>query len=239
MIDTVLFDLDGTLLPMNQDYFVKTYMGLLARTLAPRGYEPKQLVSAVWQGVGAMVRSDPALRNEDAFWACMADIYGPQVRADLPAFDSFYRNEFQLARSAVGFQPAARQVIARLKTAGYRVALATNPIFPQTATYSRLRWAGLEPEDFALVTTYENSCACKPNPVYFRQVLDALNAEPEHCLMVGNDAVEDVAATQIGLPVFLVTDCLICPPEKDISGLPHGGFTALQDYIAAHGAYKI
>ena len=34
MIDTVLFDLDGTLLPMDQEEFVNTYLGLLAKKLA-------------------------------------------------------------------------------------------------------------------------------------------------------------------------------------------------------------
>ena len=36
-IKAVLFDLDGTLLPMDQDHFVKTYFQLLAQKLAPFG----------------------------------------------------------------------------------------------------------------------------------------------------------------------------------------------------------
>ena len=43
-IKAVLFDLDGTLLPMDQDSFIKTYFGLLARKLAPYGYETEKLV---------------------------------------------------------------------------------------------------------------------------------------------------------------------------------------------------
>lgn len=46
-ITTVLFDLDGTLLPMDQDVFIKDYFGRLARKLAPYGYEPKKLIEAV------------------------------------------------------------------------------------------------------------------------------------------------------------------------------------------------
>lgn len=49
-----------------------------------------------------------------------------------------------------------------LKRRGFGVALATNPIFPSVATESRIRWAGLEPEEFALYTTYENTAYCKP-----------------------------------------------------------------------------
>ena len=35
MITTVLFDLDGTLLPMDQDRFVQSYIGRMAKKLAP------------------------------------------------------------------------------------------------------------------------------------------------------------------------------------------------------------
>ena len=35
---TILFDLDGTLLPMDQDAFVKYYMGLFAQKMAPHGF---------------------------------------------------------------------------------------------------------------------------------------------------------------------------------------------------------
>ena len=34
MIETVLFDLDGTLLPMDQDVFAKTYFSSIAKAVA-------------------------------------------------------------------------------------------------------------------------------------------------------------------------------------------------------------
>ena len=40
-ITTILFDLDGTLLPMDQEAFTTGYFKLLAKKLAPYGYEPK------------------------------------------------------------------------------------------------------------------------------------------------------------------------------------------------------
>lgn len=47
MIKTILFDLDGTLLPMDQEEFVKLYFGQLARTFA-REFEPEQLTRSIW-----------------------------------------------------------------------------------------------------------------------------------------------------------------------------------------------
>ena len=49
-ITTVLFDLDGTLLPMDQEIFVRAYLGGLCKKLAPLGYDPKPLSGAIWKG---------------------------------------------------------------------------------------------------------------------------------------------------------------------------------------------
>ncbi len=41
MLKTILFDLDGTLLPMDQDEFIRDYFQRLAQKVSPLGYEPK------------------------------------------------------------------------------------------------------------------------------------------------------------------------------------------------------
>lgn len=65
---TVLFDLDGTLLPMDQERFVRAYFGLLARTMAPLGYAPDRLLGVITDGIQAMVQNDGAATDEDVFW---------------------------------------------------------------------------------------------------------------------------------------------------------------------------
>lgn len=229
--EIVLFDLDGTLLPMNQDVFVKTYFSCLAEKLAPHGYDAKQLVDGIWAGTASMVRNDGSCTNEETFWNCFSGFFGNKVYADKPLFDEFYRVEFQKARKVCGFNPKAAETVARLKAGGLRVALATNPIFPATATESRIRWAGLEPENFEIYTTYENSHYCKPNPDYYREVLQKLGCVPEHCIMVGNDVEEDMVAETLGMRVFLLTDCMINKEGKDISCYPNGSLTEFMDYI--------
>ena len=104
----VLFDLDGTLLPMDQEEFTKAYFHQLAKKLAPRGYEPTALIDAVWSGTAAMVKNDGQRSNEEAFWQRFEQIYGPKVREEKPVFEDFYANEFQLAQSVCGFTPPAR-----------------------------------------------------------------------------------------------------------------------------------
>lgn len=230
-IQTVLFDLDGTLLPMDQDLFVKTYFKQLAAKLAPYGYEPSRLIDAVWAGTAAMVQNNGRQSNENAFWNTFTRVFGQQALEHLPVFEAFYAQEFQRAQAVCGCTPHAAEVIALAKEKGLRTVLATNPIFPAIATESRIRWAGLSPEDFELYTTYENARFCKPNPDYYRDILAQLGAKPEECLMVGNDVGEDMVAQTLGMHVFLLTDCLINKHNADISAYPHGGYPELMEYI--------
>ena len=231
MINTVLFDLDGTLLPMDQDLFVRTYMNLLAQKLEPHGYEPNHLVTAVWAGTRAMVENTGETTNEEVFWADFCHIFGTDARKDEPLFEEFYATDFAQARTVCGFAPEAAELVRLLKERGIRVVLATNPLFPAMATRQRIRWAGLEPEDFELVTTYENSRFCKPSTDYYLQILKTLGASPEECVMVGNDVGEDMVAQTLGMQVFLLTDCLINKHGADISSYPQGSFDALLTFL--------
>ena len=235
MIKTILFDLDGTLLPMNNDEFTKHYFKLLCAELAPKGYDPQTLIDAIWTGTAAMVRNDNQKTNEEAFWECFVRCLGSKSADDREAFETFYRTTFNKAKEVCGIDEDAISLVKKLKANGTRIVLATNPIFPETATLNRIRWAGFEPEDFELYTTYENIGYCKPNPAYFKEVADRIGVDPSECLMVGNDAEEDLASTMIGMKFFLITDNLINKKNTDISKLPQGSFRSLGDYLEKIG----
>ena len=227
----VLFDLDGTLLPMDNDEFTRGYFKLLVKKLAPYGYEPEQLIDTIWAGVAAMVKNDGGRTNEEAFWARFAELLGPESLAHRPVIEEFYNNDFEAARTFCGYNPAAAAAVRQIKAEGFRVALATNPIFPARATQLRIGWTGLAPEEFELYTTYENCSSCKPNPAYFLEAAGRLGVAPERCLMVGNDAHEDMVAEQVGMRVFLLTDCLINKRGANIDAWPHGGFAELMAFV--------
>ena len=230
-ITTILFDLDGTLLPMDQEIFAKSYVKGLASTAASAGYEPKEFAAAVMDGTEAMVRNTGDKTNEKAFWDTLVNIYGESVMDNYHMFDEFYLTDFQKIKGVCGFEMKAADLIKVVKEKGFRVALATNPLFPEIATASRIRWAGLNPEDFALYTTYENSSYCKPNLNYYKAILEKLDVSPEECLMVGNDVDEDMITAQLGMKVFLLTDCLINKNNIDISTYPQGSYGDLILYI--------
>jgi len=230
-ITTILFDMDGTLLPMELEHFTKTYFQLLAKKAAPYGYELESLVAAVWKGTKAMVQNDGSIPNDQRFWKVFAGELGEDILALRPVFDQFYADEFNGAKTATRENPLAKRAVEGAKRAGLRVILATNPLFPAVGVATRLRWVGLASEDFSYVTSYENSSYCKPNPAYYTQLLERTGKRPGECLMVGNDVREDVlAAQQAGLRAYLVTDCLENAHGDDISGLDRGSFGELMKF---------
>ena len=232
-IKVILFDLDGTLLPMDQEIFLKDYFGRMVKKLAPHGYDPDTLVKSIYAGTDAMIANDGSATNETVFWNSFTKFFGEQARKDEILFDDYYKNEFQEVKHSCGFLPEAAATIKAIQNMGYRIVLATNPLFPRIATASRIRWAGMTPEDFEFFTTYENSSYCKPNLKYYEEILGKLGVTPEECLMVGNDVGEDMIAEQLGMKVFLIPRDLINKDGKDISKYPQGDFEDLLAYLKA------
>ena len=237
----ILFDLDGTLLPQDQEEFIKVYFGALVGRLARMGLpastaeEQKALASAVWVGTKAMMTNDGSKTNEERFFEGFESVSGVNLLSRKPEFDSFYENEFQAVGEICGRNPLVKQVVEELKGRGYRVAIATNPLFPLIANKHRVKWAGMDINDFEFCTCYENSCYCKPRLEYYQGILEHLGVSAEECVMVGNDVREDMVARKLGMDVFLVTDCLINADNEDIDQFAHGGFDNLVEFVQKLG----
>ena len=233
-IKAVLFALDGTLLPMeDQNRFIKLYFDNLAAYMEPHGYEPKEFMASMWHSVMSMMKNDGSDTNERAFWREFIKIYGRRGAADKVYIDDFYKNRFSATKITCGYTVSAKETVELVRSLGLRAVLATNPVFPRVATELRIGWAGLATKDFEFITTYENSSYSKPNENYYKEILDKIKLNPEECLMVGNDTRDDMSAEALGMRVFLLTDCLINESGVDISKYPHGDFSALAEYLKA------
>ena len=232
MLKAVLFDLDGTLLPMDQAVFMKDYFSRLYRRLAPLGYTPDVFHAAMKAGIAAMVKNDGSRTGEEAYWDAYSSVSKTDLDKELPVLEVFYETEFDDVAGSCGHTPKAAELVHSLRARGIRVILATNPLFPRIATQKRICWAGLDPEDFEFYTTFEDIGFCKPNPAYYKEVLRRAELDAADCLMVGNDVAEDMmAGGAAGLRGFLLTDCLINTPSADVDQYPHGSFEELNAYI--------
>ena len=230
MLKAALFDLDGTLLPLD-DRFVEYYFSLLANKMAGYGYDPDLLLRTVIKALEAEAANDGSVSNREMFWKVFSSVFGEDSIKDEPVFDEFYRNEFQKVRDVCSPTPKAKQIVDMLRSKGIKVILATNPIFPKVATDSRIRWAGMEPGDFDMYTTFEDIGVSKPNLDYYRLLLDRFGLEPEDCVMVGNDVEEDMVAEELGMKVFLMDHYIINRKNADLSRYPSGDFDDLIRYL--------
>ena len=231
MIKAILFDLDGTLLPMDANLFVKLYFSTLTNKTMSYGYEPKELMKNILKGTNAMINNDGKITNEAVFWNLLSQEYGPKVYKDIPLFDEYYDNEFNEVKKCCGYNSKSKEVVSLCKNRGYKVILATNPIFPKVATDNRIKWAGLDTKDFDYYTTYENSYHSKPNLEYYNDILNKFNLDAIECVMIGNNVDEDMIAKELGMKTFLLTDCLINEQNKDIEIYEKGSFDELIKFI--------
>ena len=231
MINTILFDLDGTLLPMEGDQFLKDYFDALASHFGDV-YDPELLKGTVWSGTKAMLKNSSELTNEQVFWNQAEQSMKISYESAIDSFTEFYSTSFGQARGATWTNAFAAPVVAELKKRGYTLVIASNPVFPPVATHRRMRWAGLNPDDFELITTYDIFHSCKPNPMYYEEILRVLGKRPEECVMVGNDNQEDMMAEPLGIRSYLVTDCLINRDDAPISCHWNGTFEAFSELVA-------
>jgi FMN phosphatase YigB (HAD superfamily) len=208
MIDTILFDLDGTLLPLNMERFIQLYFGEMGQYFADL-IEPKQLARKVWEATDRMVASTDERTNETVFMEHFGSLIDSDLATYQKRFDDYYEVGFLKTQGATEEQPAMAAAVKVLQAKGYELIVATNPIFPEKAIYQRIHWAGFEPDDFSYISAYERNHYCKPQPHFYREVLRETAKNPQQCLMVGNDAQEDLVAAEAGIQTYLITDYLI------------------------------
>ena len=215
MIKNVLFDLDGTLLPMDTKKFIYIYSRGLCNKI--NQFDSDLVLKVLFKGIENMYLNDGSKTNEKVFIETFESLLNVSFNKFEKLLEEFYQEDFELCKTACFVNDKARKLIDYLKSKGIRIVIATNPFFPQVATYTRLRWLGLEPYEFELVTTYENSHYCKPNPKYFEEIFTKLNMKPEESLMVGNDVEEDGCIKALNVKHFLISDYLINNKNLEIN----------------------
>lgn len=219
-IETILFDLDDTLLGNNMDRFLPRYFSLLGDYARPLFDDSQQLLQELLVGTQAMVaNTDPTLTNREVFWQVFRERTGLEVEGTEAFFNRFYEEKFSELKAVTEHRPVAIDVVSACFDQGLQVAVATNPLFPRRAIEHRLAWAGLPVSEyeFALVTSYETMHAAKPQRAYYREILERIGATPESTLMVGDDWGNDVdPAAALGMNVYWIAPAAAEPPEPSL-----------------------
>jgi FMN phosphatase YigB (HAD superfamily) len=207
---TLLLDLDDTLLDTNLDVFMPAYFQALTQHMAVH-VAPSRMQRALIAGVNRMYESeDPTQTLEEIFNADFYTKLGFSRHDLIHVVEEFYDQIFPSLARHTRQRPEAVSLIEWAYSRGYRIAIATDPLFPRKATYHRLRWAGFDPERFELVSSFEHFHFTKTHPAYYAEVLGRLGWPDGPSLMVGNDIMRDlIPAHRLGLKTFFV------PGESD------------------------
>lgn len=228
MINTILFDLDNTLLGNDMDDFLPPYFALCGQ-FADRHLPRDAFTENLLRASRTMVENtDPARTNSDVFWERFGELTGVDSRTVAAEFDNFYRHEFHQLQGVTRFTPDASALMDFCVELGLQVVIATNPMFPRLAIEARLAWAGVPVSKYpyALVTTMENMHATKPHAAYYREIMDRVGCLPAQTLMVGDDIERDIEpAAKLGFFTYWIQ---LPGAERPASIMPDGQGT-LQD----------
>jgi FMN phosphatase YigB (HAD superfamily) len=231
--NTVLFDLDGTLLPVDLEFFFKRYMEEVApyfEDLMPREKTIQSILTATYAMIG---NTDPSVINQEAFADSFESIVGYDWETLWSRFEEFYSKDFPKLRRFVPDSVVAHSVVEHCVKSGWDIVLATNPVFPEVAVLERMRWCNIHEFPWKFVTTIDNMHFCKPQLEYYMEILNVLSLSPDDCVMVGNDVQEDMCAKKLGLRTFLVEDFLV---QRGKGLVPDGRGTLLD---VPHGLDEI
>ncbi len=219
--EAIFFDLDGTLLNLDMDYFLERYFSGVASFVARKGFDPDVFVKALGAGVQSMIKETGGY-NIDRFWRTFCAITNHSREVVEPLITEYYETDFDCIGETIVACPEAAEVLTLLKHKKYPLYLTTMPLFPRIAVEKRLAWAGCSPDFFDRITTYDNSTSTKPHLEYYQENIDQIKVSPEKVLMVGNNTLEDLACMGLGIDAFLVTDCLLDPIDFDVQSVRHG-----------------
>ena len=230
MRKTFLFDLDGTLLPMDFDKFMELYFGHLGLYFKDE-MDPKLLAKYIMMSTEEMVRAKNNETNETVFMNHFATLIDGDIEKYKKMFIDFYNTEFEHVKASTYESVEMRKSVDLLKEKGYEVVIATNPLFPLIANYHRIRWAGFTPDEFSHITSFEENTYCKPHLEYYQEIFDKINRNPQDCYMVGNDVYDDLSVGKLGVETYLITDCMLNKHNQKNTATHTGNYKDFYQFV--------
>jgi HAD superfamily hydrolase (TIGR01549 family) len=218
-IKYLLLDLDGTLIHFQIDKFIHQYLQLIQQHFSYLPYA-KSVPQWILEGTEEMLSNEGTTTNKNKFLYFFQKKTGMTEEEIWEIFLHFYETDYNNLQRITKPIEGAQTFMEAARVNGYKLIIATQPVFPEIAIRKRLSWAGVDHLPYELITDIETMCASKPHPAYFRQILDILGTENSRCLMVGNDVVMDMAAANVGITTFYLDtgNIYVNEPNADYQG---------------------
>lgn len=230
MIKNILFDLDGTLIKIDQDKFNVEYLSCIGDYFQKYGYDKKLSVKYLFEAIYGVMNNDGRVSNDELFYQYIKNKIN--ISRDLieKIFNDMIANEYDSLKCCVEKIDLAAKVIKNLKEKNYNLILATNAFFPYDAIKKRMAWGNIDINDFSYVTSIEKCNYFKPNINFYKQIIENNNLKIEECMMVGNDLIEDLVIEELGIPCYIITDNVLNIENIDKCKLK-GDYNEFYDYI--------
>jgi len=177
-IDTVIFDLDGTLLYTIEDLHAAVNFALEKYGYPTRSVE--EVTAFIGNGVKVLMRRSAPNEVSDEICAEMLD-----------CFRAYYlEHMFDHTRP----YPQIKELVTALKGAGYKMAIVSNKLDPATKKMNELFFYPDIPVAIGAPSNHK-----KPDPYSVFTALEELGSVKEHTIYVGDTDVDKETADNAGL----------------------------------------
>lgn len=186
MYQTVIFDLDGTVLDTIAD--LTAAANDVCRENGWREYSAAEIRAMVGHGMENFIKA-----------LSPADAQSPDRRAaTLDRFRDFYRDCLTIRTRPY---PGMADLVDRLHADGVKLAVCSNKDHAFCVTLMDTFYPG----KFSVVLGKRPGVPPKPDPASVREILRTLDAEPSRTLYAGDSATDVRTGHNAGLPVCAVT----------------------------------
>lgn len=189
----IFLDYDGTIIENVESEFLKVYFSLFSKKA---GMDFETVLNLVMSSVEEVIKNPDSTKNlYEKFTDAISKKSTKSKEEWIKIFNDFYAHDFDELQSIV---KPNEPLIKLIKLTKKKLIFASNPLFPQIATYKRIKFTGLEPEIFCYIAHMENSTYAKPNPLFFKEIIEKLHLPASRCVMIG-DTEFDMACENVGI----------------------------------------